>query len=240
MTMAMNIILAVSFVPVWGILYFMVRNYEKPKKNIILGVTLPHIAHDDPATKEMCASFKKWLNIIMLPLLVLMAPPFFMTSMGASMTWFMTWFTFVIIAPLALFAIYREKMMVMKIERNWLRESAGLSLVDVKAAALPPGKVSGIWFLLPLVISVLPLADTLRSPPEASLLVVYAVFTLSIALFWLLYRLIFNLRSEVFNDDLTLTMALTRVRRYNWSKFWLAADGLQACSTFCFGCCTTI
>ena len=226
MIMAMNIILAVSFVPVWGILYFMIKNYEKPKKNVILGVTLPHVAHEDPVVKGMCSSFGRWLNMVMLPLLALLAPPFFMSSMGAAITWFMTWFVLVVVAPLTVFGIHREKLMSLKLERGWRSETAGLNLVDVRAAAVPPRKMSGIWFLLPLIISLLPIADALRAPHEGSLVFMYAMFSLMVALFWVFYHMIFNLRSEVFNDDLTLTMALTRVRRYNWSKFWLAAAWL--------------
>ena len=45
--MMMNIIMAVYFVPIWPIIYFFIRNYAKPHKLIILGVTLPLNVHED-------------------------------------------------------------------------------------------------------------------------------------------------------------------------------------------------
>ena len=97
--MLVNIIFAVSFVPVWPILYFMLRNNTKPKKNIILSVTLPESAHGDPEVLAICRGFKRWLNRVMLPLLPLLAPPFFMSVTGVALTWFMIWLLAALAAP---------------------------------------------------------------------------------------------------------------------------------------------
>jgi hypothetical protein len=121
--MSLNIILFICFVPVWIILYLTLMNNLKPKKNIILGVTLPHYAHDDPATKLICQSFKKWLNIVMLSLLLLMIPPFFMQLMGQIMTWLMTWLLLTLIGSMAVFAKHRGKLMELKRANNWYSEA---------------------------------------------------------------------------------------------------------------------
>ena len=224
--LAMNIVFAVTFIPVGIILYFMIRNLAKPKKNIILGVTLPYSVHDDAETTKICASFQKMLNAVMLPLIFLSAAPFFMRSMGAAMTWYMTWMVLVIVAPYAVFGVHRGKLMSLKLDKGWRGEAAGLGLVDLRASADPPGKVNAIWFLLPLILSLLPLIDLARAPSEWLSIIMYATFSLMVALFWFIYYRIFHVRSEVFNEDLTLTRALTRVRRYNWSKFWLISAWL--------------
>ena len=46
-------VLYLCLVPV----YFMLRNETKPKKNIILGVTLPYEARQDAAVLAICEQF---------------------------------------------------------------------------------------------------------------------------------------------------------------------------------------
>ena len=222
--MLMNIIFAVCFIPVWFVLYFLIRNTAKPKKNIIIGVTLPQSAHNDSDTQAICASFRKWLNIAMMPLLLLMIPPFFMGSMGAAMTWFMTWALLVIAGPMVVFAVHRGKLMALKRTNNWYSAAGGQVMVDVKAAALPPHKIKSHWFLPPVIVSFIPLVYSLFNPAERDLAPIFGIFALLTFIFWLFYHLIFRLRSELVNENITLTMALTRVRRYNWGKFWLIAS----------------
>ena len=52
-------ILYLCLIPV----YFMLRNETKPKKNIILGVTLPLLAQSDPRVGDIVRRFKRnvWL-----------------------------------------------------------------------------------------------------------------------------------------------------------------------------------
>jgi len=217
----LNIIMVVSFVPIWPILFFFIRNYAKPHKLIILGVTLPQSVHDDPRVLEIINGFKKWLNITMLPLFVLMFLPFFSNSMGFAMTWYMIWLMLIIVFPIGTYAVFRSRLMTLKRENDWYSEASNKTLVDIKAAAIPAQKINGIWFLLPVIISLFPLVYIFTSNSDPSMLSIYITFAAMTILFWPLYYIIFKLRSEIVDENLTLTMALTRVRRYNWGKFWL-------------------
>ena len=55
-------VLYLCLVPV----YFMLRNETKPKKNIILGVTLPYEARQDAAVLAICEQFLRQLNLVVL------------------------------------------------------------------------------------------------------------------------------------------------------------------------------
>jgi len=221
--MLLNIIMAVSFVPIWPIFYFFMKNYAAPHKNIILGTTLPHEAQNDPDTLKICGSFKKWMNMTMLPMLPLLLPPFFMESMGAAMTWFMTWLLIVIVAPFVVFAKHHGKLTALKRERNWSSAIAGRTIAEVKAAGVPVHKISGLWFLPPFIAALFPFFTMPFTDNEWAfgLKIVCVTNVVTIILFCLFYHLIFRSRAEAVNEDVTLTMALTRVRRYNWGKFWI-------------------
>ena len=230
MNTALNIILAVSFTPIWPIIYFLMRNTTKPKKNVILGATLPKEAHDDEEVREILRGFRRWLDIFVVPLLPLLIPPFFMRMTGAAMTWFMVWLLIIVVAPFAVFGVYREKLMVLKREKGWRSDAEGLTVADVKAAALPVRKISDLWFLPAAVMALLPIIVELLalltsspspSPPEQPAMVIYVTFALTGAIFWVIYHWVFRLRSEIVNEDLALTLALTRMRRYNLGKMCL-------------------
>ena len=226
--MTNNIIFAVCFIPIWPVMYFVIRNLVKPKKNIILGATLPCEVHESAEVQSVCHSFKRWLNILLLPLLPLLTPAFFMESTGAPLTWYMTWVLLLIVLPFVVLGVHRGKLIALKRDNGWYSEAAGRALVDVKAAAAPAHRISGFWFLLPTIISLIPVASSIIDPGEYVLMVVYVTFALTAALFWLLYHMIFRVRSEVVNENMTLTMALTRVRRNNWGKFWLISVWLTS------------
>ncbi|MCL2006871.1 MAG: hypothetical protein FWG77_02180 [Treponema sp.] len=205
----------------------------KPKKNIVIGVTLPHNAQSDAETLAICASFKQWLSIVMMPLLILMIPPFFIESMGASMTWLMTWCLLVIAGSTAVFARHRHRLILLKREKNWYSAATGRALVDIKAAALPQNKIKGIWFLPPVIVSMIPFVYSFFSSSGFDMVLNSGVFAGLTLTFWLFYHVIFRLRSEVVNENLSLTAALTRVRRYNWGKFWLIATWINGALALC-------
>jgi len=193
-------------------------------------VTLPQSEHENEQVQAICRAFKKQFTIWMLPLLVLLIPPFFMSSMGAAMTWFMTWCLILVVAPMVIFAVYRGKLLALKRENEWYSEASGKVLVDLKATVIPTQRITGIWFLIPTLLSFFPVVDTLINPDSAvpGYLGMYLTFAIMALSFWLLYYMIFRTRPEVVNEDITLTMALTRVRRHNWSKFWLISVWLTA------------
>jgi uncharacterized membrane protein len=226
--LVMNVILAVCFIPIWPIVYFMTRNLIKPKKNIVLGVTLPSEVLADESVQALCRSFIKRHNMLMLPLLPLIFPLFLMPSMGAAMTWAMTWLLILVIAPNAVFAVHRGKLMTLKRENGWQSKAAGLASVGANAAVQRPQKIKWFWFLLPTALSTVPIADGLRAPSESEMTAVYITFAAMSLFFWWFYTLIFRLRAEVVDDNLSLTAALTRARRGQWGRFWIFAVWLNA------------
>jgi uncharacterized membrane protein len=221
----MNIVFAACIVPIWPILYFVFRNFIKPKKNVIIGVTLPESERENTEVQTICRSYTKWLNITLLPQLPLLIAPFFMSSMGFAMTWYMTLLLLLIVAPFFVFAVHHGKLLALKRENGWYSEAAGKVVADIKATVVPAKRISGIWFLLPTIISLLPIGDSILNPSATvpDYLWVYVTFSVMIVSFWLLYYMIFRVRAEAVNENLSLTTALTRVRRQNWGKFWIVS-----------------
>ena len=220
-----RIILFACFIPIPIIMYFFLLNEVKPKKNLILGVTLPNYARQDDSVKSLCAGYKKLLTADTVFVILLAAPVIFLKYDSVSFTYLMAWLIFAIVLPAVPYAIYNKKLKSLKTSKNWFGEAAGLSLVDVKVAAMPKRKLN-IWlFVVPIVIGFIPVIHTvaaLRGKDEFwPMFIVYALDAAVIVLFYLLYRLIYHQKAEVIDENTSLSAALTQVRLYNWGKFWI-------------------
>ena len=73
MNIFIKIFLLVLLYPVLPIMYFLLMNETKPRKKIVLGVTLPYSALNAPELKAGCQQFKRTLGKAVL---LLAFPPF--------------------------------------------------------------------------------------------------------------------------------------------------------------------
>jgi uncharacterized membrane protein len=146
--------------------------------------------------------------------------------MGQAMIWFMSWFLLVFVLPVIVFAFHRGKLMEIKNAKNWRSQAAGKALVDIKVAAMKFKKINGLLFLPPAAAGLFSVIYSAVKVPGWGFTALFAIFAVLIIALWLCYYLIFRLRAEVVNDDVPLTAALTRTRRYNWGKFFLISTWL--------------
>ncbi len=236
--MLMKIILFACFAPLPLILYFVLRNETKPKKNLILGVTLPADARMDSAVKALCLSFRRQNALLTLLITFLTIPPFFLMYDSMVFTYFMTWLLLALAVYFILYAVYNKKLRLLKAENSWYGEAAGLALVDVKLAAMPTRQLSILWFLPPMVIGIIPAVYTACTRWGTDgfwpLFIAYVFLAAMVILFGSLYYTIYRQRAEVVDEDTSLNAVLTQVRRYNWIKFWMISAWLTGIFTLLF------
>lgn len=216
MTVFWSIIAWAVMLPVLPIVYFMQKNECKPKKNIIVGVTLPYEAQGDAEVLALLERYRKELKRMCWVMLAAVVPGLFVRSLGLFITYYVTW-AVAIGAVLAVPYIRCNKSLrQLKEARGWRRtEDAPQVVADLAAAAEEMRWLSPWWFLPPFLISLVPLAFAGE---------VWWAWTACAALvpvFYLCYRYLYRNRAEVVDADSQRTMALTRIRRYNWGKVWL-------------------
>ncbi len=216
MTVFWSIIAWAVMLPLLPIMYFMQKNECKPKKNIIVGVTLPYEAQGDAEVLALLERYGKELKRMCWAMLAAVVPGLFVRSLGLFITYYVTW-AVAIGAVLAVPYIRCNKSLrQLKEARGWRRtEDAPQVVADLAAAAEEMRWLSPWWFLPPFLISLVPLAFAGE---------VWWAWTACAALvpvFYLCYRYLYRNRAEVVDADSQRTMALTRIRRYNWGKFWL-------------------
>jgi uncharacterized membrane protein len=226
--------------PIWLVLYFVIRNQRLPKENIILGATLPPDAHNDPETQSICNSFAKWLNITMLLILPLTIIPFFVESAGLAVLCQMTFFLGIMVVPFTVLGIYSNKLLAVKAANNWLIPKEAPTAADRKdtsasgqetisswqetspsteAAILPALEISRLWFLLPVLASFIPVVHALLTSSQDGLSLRYIILSLVTAMFWLVWQYRFPPSAQDIYEGFSLPAEISRVRRYNWGKF---------------------
>lgn len=215
MTIGWSLFLWAIILPVLPIVYFMLKNESKPKKNIVVGTTLPYEAQRDEAVLALLERYKKELKLACRIFLALIVPCLFIRSFGVFMT---VWLTWTVLLCLAFFLPYircNNALRKLKEERGWGRNGAPQVVTDLKAAAEEMRWISPWWFLPPFLLSLTPLCF------DRDFWLLWMLDAVLIPVFYACYRRLYRNRAEVVDDNTDRTLALTRIRRYNWGKCWL-------------------
>ncbi len=202
--------------PVLPIVYSLQKNECRPKKNLIAGVTLPYEAQEDGEVHALLEQYRKELKAVCLGMLAAVIPSLLFKSVGLFLTYYILW----AIALAAVFLIpyirCNRSLQKLKVERGWRQSRETPQVVtDLKAAAEEMRRPSLWWFLPPFLLSLVPLLF------DRSIWGIWVLDAALVPVFYLCCRYLYRNRAEVVDEDSGRTLALTRIRRYNWSKCWI-------------------
>ena len=236
-TAILNLFLAICFVPILPVIYFTMRNEVKPKNNLILSTTLPKEVWEDPRVLSITKKYTKALTVTCILLAVLYIPAFFMEYVSHILTYVMLWTDAIIIVPNIPYVRAVKAMRALKKENWYHPELKKIQVADTSLASVFEEKQSTytfVNFLLPLLVSLIPLLFPLVVPLEGSLGALYIVILCNASTILMCYYCYTVLRKKEdrVNSDVTLTAVLTRIRRYYWGKCWMYVSWLSAAISF--------
>lgn len=226
----MNIIYALLLYPILPVMYIQLRNETKPKKNIIMGVTLPYSALSRAETAELSDSCRKSLFrtflLLHIPfLLCFIAEKYVSVLFGALMVWLL----------LALGVYYVVYVRCHQRFRDYKRsllpteDTNTPAPVQVDPEAIvksaPRGKL--YYYIPPFIISLSPLFfELLQSPRKIDIygVVMECVIIALCILIFALTDYVLRRRSEAISSDSAVNTALTQARRGHWSRcsLWIS------------------
>ena len=216
MTLGWRLFMLAVLLPVLPILYVMLRDECEPKKNIIVGVTLPYAAQSDSVVRGLLEQYKREMRLACWAMLAAAIPNLLFSGFGSFLTYWLVWVVALCVVPFIPYIRCNKALRQLKEARGWKRApDAPQAVADLQAAAQEMRWLSPWWFLPPLAASLAPLAFDWTMWP------LWLADALIVPVCWLCYRCLYRNRTEVVDGDSHRTMALTRVRRYNWGKFWL-------------------
>ena len=227
---AVMIIWFVIMFPCLALVAVLLTNEAKPKKNIILGVTLPLPAQSDARVAEIVRRFKRNVRIscgVSAAVLAAMA----LLDVGQFMMWSITLLIAALFVPYFFYVRANRRLAALKKAEGWSVPYTGAVVVDLKAAAEPMPALKRRAFLPPIIIALVPLVIALFSGDEGTrwgAVIMFGATAFIGLVCMLLYPLILRQRGDVAGPDSGKNAALTRVRRYNYGKMLLGTSYLTA------------
>ncbi|WP_312101183.1 PH domain-containing protein [Lachnoclostridium sp.] len=230
--MIVNIIMLISMLPILPIIYYLMINEAEPKKNIVLGVTLPADQLDNSTVLQIVARYKKELRIWTICLIPVLIIPFFIKSFAIGFSIQMLWILVVVMLSFYPFAKYNQQLLKIKKDRDWVVTYTNTVVVDMRAASEIQVRGLTIWYLLLSVISFAPIGYAIFKWKQdeyfkwnITLLVTMASITL---LCFLMNFLLRRQKGEVISEDSLRNTTMTRIRRKAWNDCFLS---IAVCNT---------
>ena len=199
-----------------GVNFIMLRSMSKRQKGLVLGVTLPPQADEDPAVQTVVKTFRWQLGVFSLVCTVSAVPLTLVTDTSLFLTLWMFWFFVGLLLPYLPLFRANAKLKALKKANGW--QNAPVRVVDTAASAFALPKPMGLWTLLPpLALSLAPIA--LPGLPRGVALAC-GIDAATLLLLWVLGRTTFRRREDMVTADTARNQTLLRVRRLYWDRYW--------------------
>lgn len=196
------------------LIYYMLSNETRFKKNIAVGVTFPEQGRNNDEVQTRLKQFKHQVAMRSILLFLAAIPCVFIKNMWTMITIWTIWLECLVLLNGVLYIHCNCDLKRIKSKNGWYMH--GENIVTIDTETIPNVKtISSRWFAVPALVSLVPI---LR---DRELWMVYFIFALMVLLYGLAYRYLYRNRSETVNEEKDLTMILTQVRKYNWSKIWI-------------------
>ncbi len=221
-----NLILWLSICWLAPLICFMNINESKFKKNIVVGVTFPFAARNHPDVQAQLKRFKTEQIVICAVLCLLAVAGIFVKPFDLSMNLWYVWIELMILLPLISYFRCNKALKNVKETHSWKQQNTEKLVVDL--SSVKESKWLSPWIFVPAVV--LSLIPVLWTPDFSAF---YFLNAACIILYWLLYRYAYRNKAERVDNNLSVTLVLTQVRRYNWGKIWLIIAYASALFSWC-------
>ncbi|WP_167958155.1 DUF5808 domain-containing protein [Anaerosporobacter faecicola] len=235
--MFMKIIMFVFCYPMLPILYFVIKNELQPRKNIVLGITLPSEELKNPAVTAIIKQVIQQMRRIAIIFALVPFTSLFTHYDSITYSIFMMWITILCFIFFLPFILGNKKLQKLKKEREWHVDTEGITVVDLKVSLEKPNTLHILWFLPPVIISILPvIIDIMNLSDDTSRysLISTCSFAFITILCVFLYHISYRSKQEIISTDSLINQTLTRIRRYNWGKCLIGVAYTNALYTLYF------
>ena len=197
-------------------MWFSQKNEAKFKKNIVLGATLPHEAHEDPEVQRILQQYQKYTNQICFILAVPTVAGAFIPDMEVSLICWCVMLILDIVLPVGVFVQGNKKLKALKQERGWQSQQKQLIRVDVSAIITYP-KPKAYWYIVAAALCIVPMVLQPRLRWAHAISVGIVVLSYCFGAFF------YRRKSEAVDGNQELTKTLSQLRYRMWNRIWVAS-----------------
>jgi len=198
-------------------MYFFAANLRLPKKNIILGVTVPYAHHAEQAVEAVSARYLKRIRIMTVISLILGLPIFFV-AISIQTFILLTVLLIYIAGDMVIFVGANRALKAVKRESNWAESAHTVPAVaDFRAMEEKNRPISRLVFLLPCLVAAVPLVfivpEIIQGTIEWGQVIGYGVIVATLPLIFVLGEAIRRQNAEIVGTNSDFNVILTRIRR---------------------------
>ena len=205
-------------------IYFLGANQRLPKKNIILGVTVPHAHHENPQVGDISAAYIKRLRIFVVTLSVLSLSMFFLPPAAQIMV-LLTALTVLIFGELFIYVQAHRALAALKEREGWGGDRPRpASVADLRAMEEMERPIPKMLFFLPCLLNLIPLIPiVVQAVRDFDGLDLDLVFAWALVAVWapilvILAEVIRRQNAEVVGSISEMNVILTRIRRREYLR----------------------
>lgn len=217
----------------WGVLLFMAGvslwqslDEAKSKKNLILGVTLPFEAREDPQVLSVLARHKKQQKLAFFLFIPICIGCLFIKELSVSFILWSFAFLLCLCVPPFILVLSNRKLKRLKAQKGWVSPQA--QLVRVETVSLSLGRKASVWGYIPPA-----LFCVLAAFLDSSFGFFHLFFAATAVFSFLSARFLYRNKSETVDDDAARTKTLTELRRKRWNRCWLLSAYCAASISLC-------
>ncbi|NIK80399.1 putative membrane protein [Paenibacillus castaneae] len=197
-------------------------NLSKPNNNIIFGVIFPEKVLHRAEIKQLQADYKKSYTLYGVLILVTLIPFFLLVNyFSLAFIYTFIWFVAFIYTSKLPFHNIHHKATALKRENEWFVGEKRLISIESKVNTLKNAKiVSRFWFLIPALISLVPLILSIQDDNILLTMTGFASLAMTVILF-VIYFFFANMKSKVYSKNQDINEALNLASKRIWSILWV-------------------
>jgi len=220
--------------------YMFAANLRLPKKNIMLGVTIPYARHDEPSVTAVGITYLRRIRILTVVAGILGLPILLVPFMSIQLLIMLTLLLLFITGDFVIFVRANRALAAIKRQSNWAESAHTVPAVaDFRAMEEKRRPLPRLFFILPCLIAAIPLIplihEMLTGTVEWGQAAGYLITVLFVPLLLILGEAIRRQGAEVVGTDSDLNVILTRVRRREYLRCMALCAWLLALTALAVG-----
>lgn len=230
-----QIIFSVLFYPILLILYFVMKYYGKRRNQRLFSCDVKEEWLEDLEVQNIESRYKKELNLWLVGMTLMIAPPFFIPYFSIAISYWIIWMMVAIVVFMLPYGRAYKKLRQWKENNGCYREIDESLVVDLTT----PGVIRTIkWytFLIPGILSFLSFLYSIYIGNETKWGMVYSVVITGSFFFCVLIFIYFAFLSDrkksvVISQDSEININYNRASKKIWKNFWVLMIGVTTLIT---------
>ncbi|WP_339207120.1 DUF5808 domain-containing protein [Paenibacillus sp. FSL K6-3182] len=228
-----NIILIVPAAIAYITILVMFLKQAVPSNHILFGVTFPAHAFEDAEMKQLQEKYKKSYFVYAGITLITLVPFFLLDKyFSLAFTYMLLWFAIFLYTSKLPFNKIHHKAAALKRDKQWFVGEKRVIRIDTKVTQLKKSMlVSPYWFLIPALLSVVPIIVSLFKSDV--LLKMTGIASLAMtAILFVIYTAFGKMKTKVYSKNHDINAAINRAARRYWSMLWPSLAVFESINAF--------